>query len=184
MKLIGLSGYAGAGKDEAANILKEIGYERKAFADPLREFLYVMNPIIPTGSYYSPHLQDIVNMYGWQRLKQAPYKDGYRNLIQTVGTDCVRNILGENTWIHASFSTLEDNQDYVFSDCRFLNEAYAIINAGGKIIRIERESVSPALNHVSETDLDGFEFDEVIYNNGTLDDLRDSILKVEKELYK
>jgi dephospho-CoA kinase len=38
--LIGLSGYAGAGKDEVAKILAECEWRRASFADPLRAALY------------------------------------------------------------------------------------------------------------------------------------------------
>ena len=45
--IIGISGYARSGKDSVANILvQDFGFERRAFADKLREALYALNPII------------------------------------------------------------------------------------------------------------------------------------------
>ena len=42
MEIVGLSGYARSGKDEAAKVLvEEFGFTRVAFADKLREVLYV-----------------------------------------------------------------------------------------------------------------------------------------------
>lgn len=181
MKIIGISGYAGAGKDEAALALKQIGYERRAFADPLREFLYVMNPIIETGTHYNLKLQQIVDMFGWAKLKEHPYKNNYRNLIQTVGTDCVRNILGEDTWAKASMNKLDADGSYVFSDCRFPNEADAIKSHGGYIVRINRPGVTPALNHTSETSLDDYVFDYEIVNDGTVEELREKAIEIGKE---
>jgi dephospho-CoA kinase len=47
MQLIGLSGYARSGKDEAAKVLiEEFGFKRIAFADKLRDFLYALDPIV------------------------------------------------------------------------------------------------------------------------------------------
>ena len=44
--IIGLTGYAGAGKDEAANALTAQGWRRFSFADAVRELLLEINPII------------------------------------------------------------------------------------------------------------------------------------------
>mgnify|MGYP006283771541 FL=1 len=42
--IIGLTGYAQSGKDTVASLLVEhYGYERVAFADKIRSFLYEMN---------------------------------------------------------------------------------------------------------------------------------------------
>jgi dephospho-CoA kinase len=44
--IVGISGYARSGKDEAAKALVEMGFERRAFADKLREFLLALNPMV------------------------------------------------------------------------------------------------------------------------------------------
>ena len=44
--IIGLAGYAGAGKDTVGNILIEKhNFRRIAFADKIRSFIYDINPI-------------------------------------------------------------------------------------------------------------------------------------------
>ena len=51
--VIGLTGYAGSGKDTLANILvEEYGFTRIAFADKTKEFLYDLNP----GIGFTGHL--------------------------------------------------------------------------------------------------------------------------------
>ena len=47
MVVIGLSGYASSGKDTVAQFLiEEHGFEKIAFADPIRNMLLAMNPIV------------------------------------------------------------------------------------------------------------------------------------------
>ena len=45
--IIGLTGYARSGKDTVAQILVDkFGFTRVAFADPIRDFCYQVNPIV------------------------------------------------------------------------------------------------------------------------------------------
>ena len=51
MEIIGLSGFARSGKDEAAKVLvEEFGFKRVGFADKLREVLYALNPLVEVKS--------------------------------------------------------------------------------------------------------------------------------------
>jgi dephospho-CoA kinase len=44
--LVGLTGYARSGKDTAAQVLINDGFNRVAFADPMKNMLYALNPIV------------------------------------------------------------------------------------------------------------------------------------------
>jgi dephospho-CoA kinase len=60
--IIGLTGYARTGKDTVASVLvKDFGFERIAFADPIRELLYELNPKV-NGIY----LREMVEEHGWE----------------------------------------------------------------------------------------------------------------------
>lgn len=66
----------------------------------------------------------------------------------------------------------------VVDDVRFENEAKAIRDLGGKLIKIKRSdqsSVVVADDHVSEQELDDSLFDHIINNDGTLEELEDKI---------
>jgi dephospho-CoA kinase len=73
--IIGLSGYAQSGKDTVAKVLVEkYGYRRVAFADPIRDLLYGMDPLVPKGygeSVINYRLQDLVDSYGWEKWKMG-----------------------------------------------------------------------------------------------------------------
>lgn len=68
---------------------------------------------------------------------------------------------------------------WVITDVRYPNEAEAIKNLGGVLIRIDRNTGFTD-NHISETALDNYDgWDYVIDNNGTLENLFNQV----KEIY-
>ena len=71
---------------------------------------------------------------------------------------------------------------WVVSDCRFENEAQAIKDRGGVIIRIDRPGVKPINNHPSETAIDHWPFDYKIANVSDLVSLRFTVENIYKEL--
>jgi len=179
LQLIGLSGYARAGKDEAAKALQELGFVRIAFADKLRECLYALNPIVDfyddgPDSYFE-RLQNVVDEFGWDGYKDTHFVHEIRPLLQRLGTEVGRNILGSDVWVNATLRDLDVRKNYVITDCRFPNEAGAVQDFGGKILRITRTGVGPANNHPSETSLDDWDFDYHVNNDGTLEDFHRKI---------
>jgi hypothetical protein len=76
-------------------------------------------------------------------------------------------------------------KNYIVSDVRFINEAMAVLDNFGIIIRINRinnninKETSRNTEHISETDLDNFEkFDYIIDNNGTLKEFENKIFNI------
>ncbi len=187
--LIGLSGYARSGKDTAAAALLERGWERKAFADKLREFLYALDPalrapvakIAPDLSIKSmqflPSVRAVVDAMGWEKAKGLPE---VRALLQRCGTEAGRGVLGDDVWVNAVLRDLTGPT--VITDVRFWNEAQRIHAAGGLVIRLSRPGVGPARSpggevHASETALDDYPlFDASIVNDGTPEDLYNKIV--------
>lgn len=174
--IIGLSGYARSGKDEAAKIMvKEFGFTRVAFADKLRECLYELNPIVSdkhdftlAGRYEKyVKVQDVIDKYGWDGYKNTPFTHEIRRLLQRLGTEAGRNTLGENIWVDAALNV--DHENIVVTDTRFPNEAKAIVDRGGEIWRVTRWGVTKANDHPSETSLDDWPFDKIVINDGDLE---------------
>jgi hypothetical protein len=185
--IIGLSGYARSGKDESANALQDIGFQRVAFADKLREFIYRLNPIVPSPVWGEHRrLADVIDEFGWNGYKASKYGKEIRELLQRLGTECGRELINDTIWVDAALGagSVESNvyhdsdggglvmpRNIVVTDVRFPNEFAAIKARGGYVVRIVRPGVGPANSHPSETALDGFDFDVVIHNNGTIGDL-------------
>ena len=139
-----------------------------------------------------------------------------RKLLQLLGTEAGRNIIHPNIWVNALFAnykkiaynwdcdgntTVEGYPKWIITDVRFPNEAQAIKDRGGIVIRVNRNkqcgscenifignAECPACgsgnwvygnidsNHTSETALDDYDgFDYVIENDGTVQDLIDKV---------
>ena len=172
--IIGLSGYASSGKDTVAEILvKQHGFKRVAFADKIRECLYVLNPII---NYAGDRLAESIDAVGWDEGKQH---SEVRRLLQTFGAEVGRNLIDPNLWVEMTMSGLNRDENIVITDVRFPNEYEAIKWAYGEIWRIERPGVEPVNRHYSETALDGWQFDRIIENSRGIPDL---VLAVTEEL--
>src|SRR6478609_11250458 len=155
MEIIGLSGFARSGKDEAARVLvEEYGFVRVAFADKLREVLYALNPIVDMGfddflELQPVYVQEVIDAYGWDGYKETEYGTEIRRLLQRLGTEAGRQTLWDTIWIDAALDTVSANK-VVVTDARFYNEFDAVRERGGVIWRIERDGVGPANSHASE----------------------------------
>jgi len=184
--IIGLSGYANSGKNFIGDILMEQnGFEQISFAAKLKECLYALNPIAYTHTLGAVRVQELVNEQGWDDAKES-YPE-IRELLQRLGTEVGRDLLGENIWVDAAFKGFDDHYvihpgfdapprpDYVVTDLRFPNEYQGIQTRGGVCVRITRPGYEPTNPHISETALDGHEFDFHLDNSGDLVYLQNQI---------
>jgi hypothetical protein len=109
--IIGLSGYARSGKDTVADWLcLNYGYTRLSFAQPMRDAIYTLNPMVEGGN----RVADLVDEYGWDIAKSNPE---VRRLLQVFGTDVGRKQFGDNFWVQQAFDKIEGTK-IVFSDVR------------------------------------------------------------------
>lgn len=187
--LVGISGYAQAGKDSIGKLLVENhNFTRYAFADKLREFLYAQNPVVVVDFAFEhvERVQDIVDKYGWERAK-LDYQE-IRELLQRLGTEAGRKILGDNVWVEAVFNDINKgldlgwNESVVITDVRFPNEAQAIKDHNGFVVRVKRPGITAANAHVSETSLDEWPFDYTIPNDATIEALALSVKHLVAEI--
>jgi hypothetical protein len=98
-----------------------------------------------------------------------------REILQRAGTEAMRNTFDKDIWIKTLQKRLQSDPKkmYAISDVRYKNEAEAIKSWGGKVIRIDRDYMDkPSSNHISETELDGWNgFDDVVDNHSTFTSL-------------
>lgn len=168
--IIGLSGYARSGKDTIAeHLVEKYGFVRVSFADPMREALYRLNPMISVHDMTHVPLASAVDGMGWEEVKKA--SADLRGLLQRMGTEVGRNMFGESFWVDQAFSKIQSGANVVVSDVRFKNEADAIRSLDGVMWRVVREGTGPANGHVSESELDEYPVNDVIVNAGSIEEL-------------
>lgn len=180
MKLIGLTGPAGAGKDSVADVLcKDHGFVRYEFARPLKAMLNVIGVACDDRA-----------------LKELPHPlfgKSPRRMAQTLGTEWMRELVNAEGWLLLAGKFIDDvwrvkslqitegerlerpaarrmwnAKGIVITDCRFQNEAAFIAERGGVIWHIERPGVAAVEAHSSESGLERLPGDLVIPNMGPL----------------
>ena len=165
--IVGVAGVARSGKDTLANrLVARLGFERRAFADTLRNVLYATNPIVETASAGPRRVQEIVDDIGWDDAK-VRYSE-IRELLQRLGTEGGRVHIAEDVWNRAIFEKPHGPR-LVIPDVRFPNEADAIHARGGIVVRVTRDGYEPINGHVSETAYSDQDF--IVENNGNIEDL-------------
>ena len=82
-----------------------------------------------------------------------------REVLQYVGTDVFRS-MQHNVWSSATIRLIEKEQlDLaLIADCRFPNEVEAVKNAGGLVVKLNRNLYEST--HASETALDDINYDQ------------------------
>jgi uncharacterized Fe-S cluster-containing radical SAM superfamily protein len=110
----------------------------------------------------------------------GPEKEQFRGLMQWWGTEFKRGLYWDDYWVRIHQQWVQEkgrkHKDtpivVLVPDVRFPNETEYIRQAGGLLFRVERPIPIPANEHVGEKMLDTWtDWDAVIENNGTLEDL-------------
>lgn len=171
--IVGIGSTARVGKDTAAlALVRELGYTRRGFADALKAVALDVNPIVlPQAGTVNVdvghnRLRNIVAREGWETAKDRLPE--VRRFLQTLG-EAVRNHVGESTWLDVVLT--DAPAKLVIPDVRYPNEAEAVKQAGGLLIKIERPGYG-GFGHESETALSGFDgWDHVVVNDGSVPEL-------------
>lgn len=171
--LIGLLGKARSGKDTFARGLVERGYTRVAFADPLRELVEAIDPVVVGPGVRPVALSTaLLAAGGWEGVKESPYSLEARRLLQQSG-QAVRRV-EPGFWLQAGMdkadAVINEGGAAVITDVRYTNEADAIQSAGGVLVRIVRPGLESTDTHLSETELDRYPVDFTVRNSGTAED--------------
>jgi hypothetical protein len=172
--IIGLSGYAQTGKDTIADyLISDYGFVRVAFADPIREALYKLDPKVRLGESAGVSIRHAVDNVGWEEVKKL--SSDTRELLQRLGTEVGREMFGETFWVDKAMEKARKHERVVFTDVRYPNELETVLRASGAVWRVVKDSVSAVNRHLSETALDHYQFQNIIFNNGTKEDLYGSV---------
>ncbi len=145
---IAISGKMLAGKDFiAAKLIKKYKFERRAFADALKN--------------------DLLKIFNVTKENHI----NAREILQLYGK--VGRIVDPLWWVNKALENI-DNKDIVVTDLRFKNEANELKKRGFHIVRIRSSRETRAFrgtlsneNDISETDMDDYKFDYNLENENT-----------------
>jgi hypothetical protein len=151
--IIGIAGNAGGGKTTAAkHLVEKYGFKRYAFADEIKYM---------AGLYFNVTEEEAFTT-------KPPH---VRTILQGIGS-LVRKVAGPTYFIqHVCNSILLDNpQRVVIDDIRLPDEALAIKELGGLVIRLECPDRPALLSgahtaHETETLIDDIPCDQVLSIN-------------------
>lgn len=196
--IVGISGYIGSGKDTVAKIIQYLDVQRvygskvkfedfiatqesswkvKKFAGKLKQIATLLTGI-PVENFEDQEFKKTEMGAAWGM--------SVREFLQKLGTEGLRDGLHKNVWVNALMSDYKVGKDgypnWIISDTRFPNEAAAIKDAGGIVIRVNRpdnivkgSGQQRVARHASEISLDEWDFDVVIENNGTIEELIEKV---------
>jgi hypothetical protein len=182
MHLIGICGKKQSGKDTAAKALVKRGYTRIAFAGPLK---IMVAKLFQCLNFDTETIGEMLN----GSLKEMPISElgGHttRYLLQTLGTEWGRASIDKDIWINIAIATAQQYRKAVITDVRFPNEAEAIKEADGIVIRILRgtEPYSEKAEHESEA-VDNIVPDFYVGNNGSITELQQEIISISNDYEK
>jgi hypothetical protein len=198
--IIGVCGFIGSGKDTIADYLVNFHeFRRESFANTLKDACSAVfgwdRTMLEGRTKAAREWREQVDPWWAERLDMPNLTP--RWILQYWGTEVCRKGFHDDIWIASLENKLRNSvDDVVISDCRFPNEIKSIKDAGGIIVWVKRgplpEWYDTALEanrgsnvaanelkmnkiHASETSWVGTEFDVVLDNDGSIDDLYNEV---------
>lgn len=176
--IIGITGKAGSGKDVVAREIQKLNPENnwqvKRFSGKVKEVASIIIGCRVTK----------FESHDFKKKHLTQFNMTVRELLQKIGTECMRDNLHPDVWVLALFSEYNESEDqnWIVTDVRFRNEAQAIKDRSGIIIRLTRNWDSPD-QHPSEKEVEGIKPDFIIDNkNQTLKQTKQEVKKLINEL--
>jgi hypothetical protein len=194
--IIGICGFIGSGKDTVADYLVNFHeFRRESFASTLKDSVAAVfgwdRTFLEGRTKEAREWREQIDPWWAERLSMPTLTP--RWVLQYWGTEVCRKGFHDDIWIASLENKLRNSKDHVvISDCRFPNEIQSIRDAGGIIAWVQRgdlpdwydiaveanQGKNVAMNelkmrkiHASETAWVGTEFDVILDNNGSIDDL-------------
>ena len=198
MTVISLSGLIGSGKDTVADYLElEYGFTRLSFAGSLKDAVSVIfgwdRQMLEGRTSSAREEREKIDKWWANRLHIKHLSP--RWVLQYFGTEVCRTGFHQDIWIASLENKLRG--DVVVTDTRFPNELQMLSNKG-LLVHIRRgeypewwdtaqnvgyshtalEKMIESGIHSSEWAWASYQFDEILDNNGSLDDLYKKVDKL------
>lgn len=176
------------------SVITETDWEDKKFAGKLKQIASLLTGI-PVEMFEDQEFKKQEMPKCWNKLQQSGRSKvsipmTYRDFLQKLGTEAMRDGLHTNVWVNALFADYNPVAklaggdilpNWIITDMRFPNEMEAVKERKGITIRVSRTGIhTPKVEdlHPSETSLDDAEFDYHIDNSGTIEDLIEKVIEI------
>lgn len=176
--IVGLTGLKGSGKDTvAAYLIKEHGFERRAFADPLKKSVAALLDI--------PYHE--IDKWKNDPTMTVEYGSGhmltFREFLQRFGDEASKQVWGDTFWNDLTLPTdgYYAGRNIVITDCRFESDVRRITICGGYVVSVQRPGLSNKDPHRGEANLPPNLVDYQLMNDGDIQSLNE---RVETMLYQ
>jgi len=186
--LIGICGLIGSGKDTVAErLVNEHSYKRDSFAKSLKDAVASMfnwdRDLLEGRGQSSRHWREQPDKFWSERFGREVSP---RSILQQFGTEVMRGQMYDGIWVDSCIGRYK-GENTVISDTRFPNEIKRIKECGGVILLVKRfkdpdwftsyveGNIEPKGIHSSEYMWAKSEFDYVIENNGSLEELNEKV---------
>ena len=188
-KIVGVLGFIGSGKGTVGDYLvNQYGFKSASYAHSLKDAVASIfdwpRHLLEGDTAESRAWREVADLY-WSNKMKKPITP--RWVLQHVGTDVLRHHFEDNIWIWSLEKKLAGyNHSTVVTDVRFPNEIKMLQNMNATLIWVRRnpepqwadnalldiESVRAISSvHPSEYEWINVANYNMIWNNGTLDDL-------------
>jgi hypothetical protein len=171
--VIGLTGFAGSGKDTVGEEFIRRGWKRVSFAAGVYALALAIDPWIEVGPGHYELLSVTVETVGWMGSKWN-YPD-VRRILQNVGNEA-REVIGKTVWVDLAQKQIDqytsEGYNVVITDVRYPNESEMVRSLdNGFVVKVERPGVGPINGHISDKGLSESQIDAVLNNDGALEDI-------------
>ena len=161
MELIAFTGLKGSGKDTAASVFVDAGYEHIKMAGALKAMLRTLLA-------YQGMAPEAVDEWVEGGLKETPCTAlngaSMRKAMVTLGTEWGRDLISSTIWVEVAARRCSLYDKVVISDVRFPNEADMVHRLGGTLIRLSRGPRLPD-DHRSENQIADLPADFDVFND-------------------
>lgn len=166
--IIGISGKLYSGKDTLAKYLVKYTKEIAGVSFDLQSFA---NKLKKTGAFLTNTPEEWWFTQEGKNKMLSDWGMTIGQFQQKLGTEAMRDAIHKDGWVIALMGEYQFYSKWIITDVRFPNEAKAIKDRQGILIRVEgdptgeRKKSTRDLNHPSEVSLDQYpDFDYKIQN--------------------
>lgn len=148
----------------------------------LDDALLVLNPLIPVDTWNT--MIRYLEMREYASYDEAKLNPEVRRLLQTLGTEVGRNMLGENVWVDAAFREvdrlMDEGHNVAITGVRFPNELEAVAKRNGRLVWVSRPDFGPINAHSSDNSLGREDFNMFVRNDWTLKELASRVADLDR----